>query len=98
MTFVGPEAKFEVKCSTCGDLIDGKGTTFEVIGACGDSIMAWTREVDISYDGETYTVELSYEEWNGYEWSGEVPDGLRELLDDMDLFDFDEQSRAMQNK
>lgn len=99
-SFIGPNAKFEVKCSTCDDLINGKGTTFEVVGAAADVVTSWYRKVNVYYDGNVYAIELSYDHCNGYEWSelNDLPAELCDLLNEADLYYLDEDIRAMQNK
>lgn len=96
---VGESFTGTVQCVQCEEVIDGAPISFTVVrGAYEDEVLAWVRNVDIEYGGDTYCIELSYSNDNGYDWEerDSVPDGLRELLDGMDLFDLDEQSAALQ--
>lgn len=79
-------------------LPDDEPSGFTVVSADDDEVLSWSRTIDLQYGDDTYSIDLSYDGYNGYEWEERdaLPDGLREMLDDMDLFDLDEQSAALQ--
>lgn len=95
---IGKNFAGTVQCGQCEATINGEPDVFTVVSADADEVLSWARTVDLEYAGDTYSIDLSWNGYDGYEWTERdcVPDGLRELLDGMDLFDLDEQSAAVQ--